>query len=820
MGHDLRHACRVLLRSRGFSAAAILSLALGIGASAAIFSVVSAVLLKPLPYREPDRIVQVWQLGPRQNPMQTSDPNFEEWRDTSRSFAAITQYNTNTVSLTGGTEPARVTVAIVSRDFFRTMGVEPSVGRAFSDEELRENGRPAVIVSHALWQRLLSSDTDLSRRPLTFEGRATEVVGVMPRGLEFPPETDIWFPREFLERYPSRTAHNWLVVGRLKPGVTLAQARTEMTTIGRGQKARYGSDIWLTDISLVPLHEQMVGAVRPALLALLGAVGFLLLVACANVANLMLAHLTARRRELAVRTALGATAWRVNRQLLVEAGFLSITGGALGFLAAPWVVRMLMLIDPGRLPRADAVRVDWLVGLFTFAVVTLVAAGLALAAGTRHALTDANETLKGSGRSQVAGRGEERLRGVLVAVQVALSLMLLIGTGLLGRTLYEVISRDPGFSTTGTTVLDLSVSTEEDTAAGQRTAQFYSQVIEQLEQQPGVTAVGGISALPLAGRGGDGTFLIQLPGETFVTPSGEPDFGLFGRLIKDKSRTGQAEYRVASAGYFPAMKIPLRRGRLFDGRDTANAPHVAVISEELARRTWPREDPIGKVIQFGNMDGDMRPFTVVGVVGDVRDAGLESPPRPTLYGNYLQRTRGISNFSIVAAAAKDPRALAGTAQQIVRRLRPDVPPRTRTIDQVVAESIAGRRFNMWLFAAFGAMAIVLAGIGIYGVTAFWVSRRTQEFGLRLTLGATPGEVVRMVMVRAGVVVGLGVLAGTAGALALTRLLGSLLFGVSPDDPTTFAGAAALLAGIALTAGLVPARRASRVDPAVALRSDN
>lgn len=820
MLQEIRHACRVLFGRRGFSLAAILSLALGIGATAAIYTVVSAVLLKPLPYPEPDRIVQVWQLGPRQNQMQTSDPTFEEWRDASHSFAALAQFATNSVSVTGGMEAARANVAIVSRDFFRVLGVMPVYGRTFAGEELRENGRTAVLVSDAFWRRQLSSDRNLAAHALSFDGRSWDVVGVMPRGFAFPPETDIWMAREFLERNPHRTGHNWWAVGRLGPEVTLAQARSEMSTIGRGQKARYGDDIWLTDVSLVPLHEQLVGRIRPALVTLLGAVGFLLLVACANVANLMLAHLTVRRRELAVRTALGASAWRVNRQLLTEAGILAGSGGLLGFLLAPSVVRMLMLIDPGRLPRAEEVRVDWQVGLFTFAIVTLVAAVLALAAGTRQSRMDANETLKGSGRSQVAGRGEERARGALVALQVALSLILLVGAGLLGRTLYEVISRDPGFRPSGAVVLDLSVPSSDEPAAGRTVADFYSRVMDDLRRQPGVTSVGGVNGLPLTGSYADGTFIIQLPGDTFLTSSGEPNFSLFEKLAKDKTRIGQAEYRVASSGYFTAMEIPLRRGRLFDARDTEEGTHVALISDTLARRTWPHEDPIGKVIQFGNMDGDMRPFTIVGIVGDVRDAGLESPPRPTLYSNYRQRTRRLSNFSIVAATSGDPGALAVTAQQIVRRLRSDVPPRTRTIDEVIAASIANRRFNMWLFAAFGAIAIVLAGIGIYGVTAFWVSRRTQEFGIRLALGATPAEVVRMVCGRVATVVGAGALAGLFGSFALTRLLGSMLFGVSPGDPATFGAATILLLGIALTAGLVPARRASRVDPVVALRGDN
>jgi predicted permease len=817
---DLRYGLRVLTRNGGFAAAAVFSLALGIGASAGIFTVVHAVLLKPLPYPDADRIVQVWQLGPTGNRMQTSDPNYEDIRDGNGTLDAIAQYGVDNVSVTGGTEAARVKVATVSRDFFRVLGTEPVVGRGFVAEELRVGGRPAAIVSYAFWRRLLAADQELGQRALSFEGAAFQVVGVMPERFAFPPDIDVWVPRERSERSPHRTGHNWLVVGRLKNGTTLDQARADVSAIGKGLKARFGSDIWLTDVALVPLHEQIVSNVRPALLVLLGAVGFLLLVACANVANLMLAQLTARSRELAVRSALGASTWRLNRQLLTEAAILAGTGGILGFMMAPWAVRALLLLDPGRLPRVGEVHVNLQVAMFTFSVAAAVAAVLAIATGTRRGRTDANEALKGSGRSQAAGRGEERLRATLVAVQVALSLMLLIGAGLLGRTLLRILDRDPGFRTGQAVVLDLAMSGASDSPSRTRNANFFGQLMDQLRVLPGVTTVGGINGLPLTGRYADGTFLIQRPGETFTTPSGEPDFKRFGALIKDPTRSGQAEFRIASDGYFQTMGIPLRRGRFFDARDAPDSPHVAIISESLAKRVWPKQDPIGTLVQFGNMDGDPRPFTIVGIVGDVSDASLDTAPRPTFYALYRQRTRQASNFSIVIATSGDPRATAAAAEQTIRRLRPDVPPRVRLMEDVVAASVADRRFNMWLLTAFGACAIVLATIGIYGVTAFWVSRRTQEFGIRLTLGASPASVVGMVIARTWVVVGVGMLAGVGGALGLTRLLSTLLFDVKPTDPLTFGGAIALLAAVALLAGIVPARRASCVDPAAALRSEN
>jgi predicted permease len=693
------------------------------------------------------------------------------------------------------------------------------VGRTFVAEELREGGRPAVIVSEAFWRRVLESDRDLRRRPLRFEGRAFEVVGVMPPGFAFPVETDLWVARELWERNPNRTGHNWFVVGRLRDGVSLDAARTEMSALGKALKTRFGSDIWLTDIDVIPLREQLVGAVRPALLVLLGAVGFLLLVACANVANLLLAQLTSRRRELAVRSALGASTWQLNQQLLVEAGLLAGTGGLLGFMLAPWAVRALLALDPGKLPRTDEVAVNAEVALFTFALAAATAALLALAAGTRRGRSNVNEGLKSGGRSQGAGRGEERLRAALVSVQVALSMMLLVGAGLLGRTLFHILERDPGFRTENVVAIDLAVPSSDDPAEGLAIAEFYTELIDELRAQPGVTAAGGINGLPLTGSYADGTFVIQRPDESFTRPDGEPDFVLFSRLAKDPSRTGQAEFRVASAGYFAAMNIPLRRGRLFDERDGAEAPHVAVISETLAKRVWPHDEPLGKTIQFGNMDGDMRPFTIVGVVGDVADKSLDSSPRPTFYASYRQRTRPIANFWIVAATAGDERALASAAGRIVRRLRPDVPPRVRLVEDIVATSVADRRFNLFLLATFGIAAIVLAAIGIYGVTSFWVAQRSQEFGVRLTLGATPGGVVRMVVRRTAAVVGLGVVAGLIGSYALTRLLRSLLYEVTSTDPLTFAAAMALLVTVGLIAAIVPARRAGRVDPTVALRSE-
>ncbi|HSL21643.1 MAG TPA: ABC transporter permease [Vicinamibacterales bacterium] len=812
---DVRYGVRVLTHSPGFTAAAVLSLALGIGAVTAIFSVVHGVLLRPLPYPDPDRIVQVWQVNEDTRRGQVSDPNFEDWRDENRSFAALAQYATSTESVAGGAEAVRANVTYVSRGFFDVMGVPPAAGRTFVADETREGGNLAIIVSQAFWTRAFGGATGFDGKILRSEGRAFQVVGVMPAGFAFPDgNTDIWVPREILPRNPHRTGHNWLVVGRIKPHVALAQARDDMSALARSQVARYGDDIQLTDIALVPLGEQTVGGVRRPLLVLLGAVVFLLLVACANVANLMLAHLNARRRELAVRSALGASAARLNRQLLTEAVLLAAAGGALGFLLAPWALGAMLALDPGQLPRREQISVDPQVGLFTLAVIAAVAILLGFAAGTRSASGGLNEALLSGGRSHAGGRGEERFRMLLVAAQVALSLMLLVGAALMGQTLYRLISVDPGYRTSGALVMDLALPYDDNTATWRQTAQFYDRLIGRLQSVPGVERVGGINRFPLAGGVTNGTFLEILPNDRLESLED------FQRLARDSSRTGTAEFRVTSADYFSAMGIPLRRGRLFDDRDAPDGPHVAVVSESLANRRWPGRDPIGRQIQFGNMDGDLRPFTIVGVVGDVRDRGLDREPRPTLYGFHRQRPRVIAHFSIAAATRVDPAELAPAFRQAVREMRPDVAATIATIEDLVSASFSDRRFNLSMLAAFGLSAVVLAAVGIYGVTAFWVSRRTREFGVRLALGATPGEVVRMVIGRTWATVGLGVIVGVAGALAMTRLLRTLLFGVEPTDPLAFTAATAALAIVAFIAGIVPASRAARVDPAEALRAEH
>lgn len=810
---DLRHALRQFGRAPGFAAVAIGTLALGIGATTALFSVVHGVLLRPLPYPEPDRIVRVFEVGSggtRSTNM--SDPNFADLYERSRSFAGLAKFQSWDESVAGGSEPARVVLASVSRDFFQIMGVQPLLGRTFHADEHREGAAPAVLVSEAFWQRYLDGDPDLSGRTLKSGDEVAAVVGVMPRGFAFPDGADIWRPRELLGLTPSRTALNSRVVGRLADGVFLERARADVRGIARRLKTELGDDTWMADAAVVPLHEEMVGRTRPALLLLLGASGFLLLIACANVVSLLLARLTARRGELAVRIALGAGRGRLVRQLLTESLFLSLTGGALGVLVARWGVDLLLGLETGNLPRLAEIRVEGSALVFALAVSVLVAVGLGLVAAWRAIRDGVQGTLGGGQRTQTRA-GSARLRGALIVSQVALTLVLLVGAGLLGRSLLRLLAVDPGFRTDGAVVMNLSLPWPEDDAEAIRLGSFHEEVLARLEAIPGVDEVGGVNLLPLASSGWNGTFLVV------NHPAEVTDFEGFKNLSKDPERTGEAEFRIASEDYFRAMSIPLLRGRPFDRGDSADAEHVAVISQSLAATQWPDEDPIGKLIQFGNMDGDLTPFRVVGVVGDVRSTSLESEPRPTFYAFYRQRPSRTAGFSFVIQGAPDPSAVISQARSIVRELAPEVPPDFRTLEQLFADSLTEHRFQLLLLGIFGATALLLAVAGIYGVISFHVALRTQEIGVRMALGATGENVIRLVVRRGLLLAALGVTLGLAGALAVTRLMRGLLYGVTATDPITFLVVPLVLVTATVLACTLPAWRAARVDPMTALRSD-
>lgn len=807
---DLLYGLRMLFKQPALSLTAIMTLALGIGANTAIFSVINGLLLRPLPYPESERVMKLSEVDGKGQKMSFSDANFDDLSAGATSFQATAQYAARQVSISGASEPVRVQGAFVSSGFFNALGVAPVIGRAFQAEEDKPGSPPVIIVSYNFWQRYLGGDTNLSSKTLTLLDQPHQVIGVMPKGFSFPTGTEVWSSRSLSPKLPSRSAHNWSVIARLKEGVTIEQARTEATTIARVLKQEHGDKTWMQDVAVVPLQEEMTARVRPALMILMGAVVFLLLIACANVVNLLLAQSASRQKEVAVRLALGATRWRMIRQFLTESLLLVFLGAGLGVLLAWWGVESLLAMEPGNLPRTNEVGIDYRVLLFAALVSLVTATLLGFTTAWRSTGQNLNETLKATSRSQLGGGTGRGTRNMLVVVQVALTLILLTGAGLMGRSLLGLLSVDPGFRTENTVIMSLAHTYPADEAAQARLVSFHEELGQRLRSIPGVENVGGITSFPLSGSQPNGTFLIMQPNEQMSSISD------FERLSLNKERTGYAEYRIASEGYFSAMNIPLLRGRLFNPGDSADSQHVAVISQSLARERWPNEDPLGKFIQFGNMDGNLKLFTIVGIVGDVREYGLDAEPRPTFYGYYKQRP--FSSFSVVIQSGRqEDAAIISAARGVLKQMDANLPPRFRTVREVVSSSIADRRFNLTLLGAFAATALLLAVMGIYGVTAYSVSQRTQEIGVRMALGAQPSNIFRMIMLEGLLLASFGVGIGLAGAFWLTRLIGSMLYGIPPHDPVTFALAATFLALAALAACYFPARRATRVDPMIALR---
>jgi putative ABC transport system permease protein len=824
--HDLRFGARMLLKQPGFTLIAVITLALGIGACTAIFSIVDAVLLRSLPYPGADRVVQMREVSETGARMAFADPNFRDVRERNRSLEAVAEYGGSMETITGGSEPLRARVLVATNDFFRVLGVAPLVGRAFLPEDAKDGGKQVAVVSHGFWQKALGGRADLAGVKLRISDRVFDVIGVMPPGFSYPQGFDVWTPRELFPPQTSRSGHNWDVFARIKSGVTLEQARADLSAIFRQIKQENGNEADAVDIAAIPLHEFTVGDTKNMLLIVLAAVGFLLMVACANVANLLLAQATARQKEFAVRAALGATRLRLAAQFVTENALLALIAGAIGALFAIWGVDLMIGLNQSSLPRANEIGVDARALGFTFGLALFVAVALGLATVARLSQNDLHDNLKGGGRGQTGHAVGARLRGALVVAQVALTLVLLTGAGLLGKSFYRLLQVDPGFRAESAVVMDLSLPGYTGPDRDQRLVEafrrmmagggmaespsepaeyvefrqrqwlFYQQLLDGLSKLPGVVAVGGANGVPMDGARGDGTFWMD----------------------NNPAKTGNADYRVTSAGYFAAMGIPVLRGRVFDESDKPEAPHAAVISQSLARKYWPNENPIGKRIQFGNMDGDLRLFSIVGVVGDVRGYGLDADARPTVYGNALQRPP-FTEISIVVRAQADPATLRSSLSRTVRALNSELPVSFRTLQQIFSSSLDQRRFSLVIISVFAAVAIALAVMGVYGVMAYAVAERTKEIGVRMALGATIGDVLKLVMGQGGKLIAAGVTLGVIGSLLLTRLLASLLYGVSATDPTTFAGVALSLVGVALLAALIPARRATKVDPMVALRCE-
>jgi predicted permease len=810
---DCRYGLRQLRKNPGSTAVMVFTLALAIGAATAIFSVVYSVLLRPLPYDDSSRIMAIFEVNSKGGWSRLADPNFDDFRDQNRSFQAIAKYNDNIASVSGTSQATRTTIAGITPDFLKVFRVQPILGRDFSASDAKKGAGPTVLVSFGYWRQYLGSSQDLSQLHLKIDGAVYSVIGVLPVGFRFPDDVELWLPADLDGENQSRTSHNYHAVGRLRDGVTVEQANADISAIARRihETSSEQGDYLLKDGIVLPLQDSITGKARAALLILLGAVGFLLLVACANVANLLLAQASVRERELAIRSALGAARGRLIRQFLTEAFLLSLFGGGLGVLGALGGVAGLIALAPLNLPRLDSVSISIPVLLFASLLSTAVAAGLGAFTAARATSGDLRKGLGEGGRGQAGSQGNQRVGRILVAAQIAITLVLVVGAGLLGRSLMKVLEVNPGFRVDKIVTMDVSLPWVEDPKAKVGQGIFFSNLIDRLKQIPGVRKVGAASALPMEGGLPDGMFELMTQNEVPKTPEG------FGPLLQQKERLGIADFCVATDGYFEVLGIPLIRGRIFDEHDGANSPHVAVISESLARERWPNQDPIGHTIEFGNMDGDLRLLTIVGIVGDTHEYGLDAPPRPTVYVDLFQRPRSAITLTMLSDA--DTGSVTSAARGILQDLNPEIPTRFRTFSQVYSASLGSRKFNVILIGFFGITALLLATAGVFGVMAYSVSRRTREIGVRVALGASRGDVLTMILNQALRTIFIGVSIGIAGALALTRTVESLLFGVTATDPLTFAGVTLLLVGAALLACYIPARRATKVDPVIALRDE-
>jgi putative ABC transport system permease protein len=797
---DLRYGARLLRTKPGFTLIAVLTLALGIGANTAIFTVVNAVLLRPLPFRQPERLVAVWEHNLKQGQRSgaVGGANFTDWQDQNQVFDSLAAYFNWNYNLTGGDDPQRLRAVVVSGEFFQTLGVEAELGRVVTPADDQEGSDNVVVLSHALWQSRFGASPQIIGQQVILNGRSHTVIGVMSAAFEFPDDRiDMWRPMAMSAEQRQNRAGKWLkVVGRLKPGVSIEQASAGMSAVAQQLEQQYPASNAGWGVNLVPLHEEIVGEVT-FLFILLGAVGFVLLIACANMANLLLARASSRQKEMAVRAALGASRGRLMGQFLAESVLLAVMGGVLGLLLAWWGHDALLAFSPSDIPRLKEAGIDGRVLGFTLLLSLLTTLLFGLAPAWQASKPDLNEALKEEGRG-ASGNAGRRLRRLLVIAEVAVSVVLLVGAGLMLKSFIQLQRVQAGFDPRNLLTLEISLPPSKYSQNQQQIA-FFQQAVERIKTLPGVEAVGAVQDLPL--RFNTNSFPIAIEGRPAAQAAQRP----------------LAVYRAVTDDYFRALGIPLLTGRAFTAEDHENSTPVIVINQTMARRFWPDQDPLGQRLRFGEPTDPV--YTIVGVVGDIKHMGLNADEGPVIYQAHAQkRFAWLRWMTVVVRAQAEPLSLTAAVRRRIQEVDPEQPIyNVATMEELLGRSVAQPRFSTLLFGGFALLAMCLTVIGIYGVVSYTVAQRKREIGIRMALGAQVSDVLRLVMRQGMKLVLLGVVMGLAGALALTQVMQSLLFEVSATDPVTFAVISLLLIGVALVACYLPARQATKVDPMVALR---
>ena len=810
---DLRYGMRSLWKHPGFTVVALITLALGIGANTAIFSVVNAVVLRPLPYAEPDRLMMLWETMPGSDHRSVAPGNFVDWRTQNRTFQDMAATFYANFNLTSDGEPERIDGATITSNFMGLLGANAQLGRTFQADDDEHQDRNVVLISDGLWQRRFGADRNVVGRTITIDETPHIIVGVMSRGFQFPERSELWVlgrnrgavPTSLISQVPTndwvheRDAHFIRVIGRLRPGVTLSQAQSDIAAITRKAELDFPKTNGGLGSNVVPLHTQVVGDVRGMLFILLGAVGFVLLIACTNVANLMLARATQRDREIAIRAALGASRLSLIRQLLTESLLLSIAGGLAGLVVSIWAVDLFVKLSPGDIPRLNEASVDLRLLGFTLLVSLLTGVGFGLLPALAATRTNLNTTLKEGGARASDGRQRRGARNILVITEIALAQVLLVGATLLAISYVRVIHIDPGFNPDRVLTAKIAPANKKYPDPQSRSA-FYATVLEHLQSLPGVASAGMVMSVPLSGASMNRGFRVE------------------GRPAPKADENVTMDFQIVSPGYFSTLEIPIKQGRGLSPADTETSERVIVINNAMARRYWPNEDPVGKRLMIGESSKDTSWRTIVGVVSDNRHASLSEAPVPTAFITYHQDFESWPRMGFVIKAKTGAAGLASVVRKELASIDPAQPLyAVEPMDNLLQASVAQRRFIMLLLGSLSAIAVMLAMVGVYGVISFSVGERTQEIGIRMALGARAVDVLRMVLSQGMRVTCVGIVIGLIAAFALTRLLSSLLFEVSPTDLRAFLIVGVLLGLVAFFACYVPARRATKVDPLVALR---